>query len=352
MKQTIKRLLGCRSAKETAYRVLCALGIDHRFRRYLADRLLIVMYHGLVEDDSPSPPSWLLLPVSQFDAQLRYLSEHYEVISVGEALCRLMEGQPFTRPTACITFDDGYRNNYTLGWPLLKRHGLPATIYLASEFIDTDRVIWTVRLERMMLLGRGTLDLSDHELGVFELAPGSARAFGRAYDGLKGELYRMPEEAREEVLDAIERRLRLNKVSDFRDFLPMTWGEARRMAEGGLIEFGGHTANHVVVSALGDGAQEDEIRQSMATLEREIGVPPLSFAYPNGSEEDFDDRAKAVLRETSALGALSTIEGLNRRDADLFALKRIAVGGEMTLARFRLLASGCLPTARAWFPTR
>ncbi|MFO0945484.1 MAG: polysaccharide deacetylase family protein [Planctomycetota bacterium] len=346
MKRLLKKLLSSRKTKEFAYATLCALGVDHRFRKYFADRLLIVMYHGLVEDHSPSPPSWLLLSVSRFEAQMHYLKSNYDVISVGEALQRMQEGRPFTRPTACITFDDGYRNNYTLGWPILRRHGLPATIYLASDFIDTDRVIWTIRLERMLLMGNGTLDLSDFDLGEYSLNPALRCSWECSCDRLKGALYRMAEESREEVLEAISRRLGLGDLGAFSDFLPMTWSDARRMAEEGLVEFGGHTANHVVVSALGDEAQEDEIRQSMTTLEREIGVPPLSFAYPNGSEEDFDDRAKAVVRETSALGALSTIEGLNSPGEDMYALKRISVGGEMTLSRFRLLASGFIPMMR------
>ena len=77
---------------------------------------------------------------------MQYLHGHYECLPLDEALSRLRQGQ-LSRPTACVTFDDGYLSNRTIGQPILERFGIPATVYVATSFIGTGATLWTTRLE-------------------------------------------------------------------------------------------------------------------------------------------------------------------------------------------------------------
>ena len=105
-------------------------------------RLLIITYHGIREDASPAR-SWLLLPVSEFVRQMEFLRAHYDVLPIDDALAK--PGN--RRPRACVTFDDGYRNNLELALPVLERLRLPATVYLPTAFIGSSHVLWTTRLD-------------------------------------------------------------------------------------------------------------------------------------------------------------------------------------------------------------
>lgn len=325
-----------------ALTLMRSLGVHHLSRWMNRHRLLAVMYHGLKPVNGKTN-SWLLVSVDAFERQLRYLKKYYDVVSVSEAAQVLERGERFDRPTCCLTFDDGYRNNYTLGWPLLKKYGLPATIYLATDLIGTNQIHWTVKLEQAFLTTPvQVLDLSDLDLPTYDV-----RRDPSACTDLTARIYRCHDEDRERVLHAAFKRLKLSKDFDFSDFLPMSWAEAEEMYESGLVEFGGHTRSHAVVSALDDDQLQLEIAGSMTDISDRFGAPATSFAYPNGTINDFDERAKATVRETGAKVAFSTIRGLNEIDRDLFELRRVHVCNRTSLTEFQMATSGVLATLRS-----
>ena len=98
-----------------------SLRADRLLRRARRRQLLVVCYHGLRADEA-SARHWLLLPTSAFEEQIAFVARHYDCLPVDEALERLRAGR-LTRPTACVTFDDGYTNNLTLGLPVLRVRG-------------------------------------------------------------------------------------------------------------------------------------------------------------------------------------------------------------------------------------
>src|SRR5687767_4364843 len=104
--------------KERIYALACALGLHHVARRLNRRKLLIVVYHGVQEDGAEDNRSWLLLPSSELRRQLQYLQRNYRILDIDEAV-RQLRADALEEPTACITFDDGYRNNAQLALPLL-----------------------------------------------------------------------------------------------------------------------------------------------------------------------------------------------------------------------------------------
>src|SRR5690606_11379545 len=82
------------------------------------------------------------LPAAVFETQMRYLNRHYRVMPLADLAGLLGTGRPLREPVAAVTFDDGYRDNYTSAFPVLRRLGVPATIFLATGYIGGDRVFW------------------------------------------------------------------------------------------------------------------------------------------------------------------------------------------------------------------
>lgn len=332
-----------RLIKERVFRFLCRLGVHHVNRRRNARRLLIVMYHGLVQDDDATPPSWLLLPLSKFREQIDYLRRFYRILPVGEVVERMTAGERWRRPTACITFDDGYKNNLTLGLPILERWRIPATIYLPTGAIGTNETHWTIRLERAFSETKAAdLVLDDWQLGRWPLSG----AKDPAYDALKSHLYRMDEPSRQQLLAVIHDRLGVAREGDFSAFRTMNWDEARQAHATGLIDFGGHTIRHQITSALTEAAVREEVGGSMRAIAEQLPTPPRTFAYPNGTAKDFTDVAKRAVKESGGIAALTTVEGLNSPMADPFALRRMAIDNAMSISEFKLLTSGLLSELR------
>jgi glycosyltransferase involved in cell wall biosynthesis/peptidoglycan/xylan/chitin deacetylase (PgdA/CDA1 family) len=326
-----------RPLKSAAFRSLARLNSDKWVVRSRTDALVVVGYHGLAPHAWTGVKSWLLLPEEEFDRQLQYLAENFEVVAMSEAARRLAEGRPFERPTACITFDDGYKNNFTLAAPILCRRGLPATFYLATGFIGTDEILWMPRLEHALAsTRRPRLNLSDYGLGVYSLGRGAAESFVR----LLSTLYRMPRRRRNRILAAVVERLDPNPNADLSCFEMMSWNDVAAMESMGLFEFGGHTVSHQIVRPLDDEELEMEIGRSIREVAAHVRRPPTTFAYPNGTQDDFDERAKEVLRRHGVEAAVSTIEGVNSSKSDRYALRRVLVGSMMGMDEFRVRVSG------------
>ncbi|ACX52714.1 polysaccharide deacetylase [Ammonifex degensii KC4] len=99
--------------------------------------VIILMYHK-VNPDPRAGGLGLRVPPEKFEWQMRYLKTHgYHVVSMEEAYDYLTRGKPLPPKPVVITFDDGYEDNYLYAWPILKRYGYPATIFLAADAVGS-----------------------------------------------------------------------------------------------------------------------------------------------------------------------------------------------------------------------
>jgi glycosyltransferase involved in cell wall biosynthesis/peptidoglycan/xylan/chitin deacetylase (PgdA/CDA1 family) len=335
--------------KQSAYSVICQTKFDGWFRGRHRDRLVILGYHGIVPDQWNATPSWLMLRASDFTSQMRFLKDHYEIVPIAEAARRIVQHEPFDGPTACVTLDDGYLNNMTVAAPILERMAIPATIYLATGMIGTDQIHWTARLEQAMFRSaRAMLDVSDLGLRRYPLGPHTASSFVR----LVARLYRLTEEPRQRILTVIQTRLGTSPLVDFSQFQMMSWDDVRTLFANGLIDFGGHTVNHQIVEPLNDDELETEIGGSVEEVRRQTNCVSSTFAYPNGTPTDFDERAERVLRDHQVLAAVSTIEGINDSSSPPYALRRITIGSGMSIEEFRVRTSGAIEIAKRMIRVR
>lgn len=314
----------------------CAVGLHHALRRINRRRLLIVCYHGVAEPSDP--PAWLLMPGAAFERQLNYLRSHYRLLPIDDALQELWAGRIRT-PTACITFDDGYLNNLTEALPRLARARAPATVYLATGLIGTERLLWTTELDLAMAACRASAIQVD---GVVSETSVPARSADRAVlaERLKERLKALPARLRRPAHAALLASVGRASDTDGRPFRMLSWDDVRQMEDTGMVKFGGHTVNHEIVSRLDDLELEQEIGGSIRTVQAHVEQATATFAYPNGRPVDFDQRAAAAAAAAGCVAAVSTIEGLNDASTDRFALRRVTLGADIEFDEFRLRTAG------------
>jgi peptidoglycan/xylan/chitin deacetylase (PgdA/CDA1 family) len=329
-----------RGVKAMLYQAASAVAIPHLARRRNCRRLLVLAYHGLRDQAAPAGTSWSLLPIEQFDLQLRYLRRHYSIRFIDDALGDLF-GAGLQEPTACITFDDGYCSNHRLGLPALQQFDVPATVYLATGFIGTDRLIWTIELDLMFQqTRRPRIDLRPIGLSAVRLSGVEDRA--RSARAVIARLKAFHPAARGAALDQIRAELGVEEPAHDAAYAFMDWDEVAAMDASGLISFGGHTVNHEIVVSLDGDALDEEITGSVRTVRERVRSVSSTFAYPNGTAGDFDVRASRVLQRAGCTAAVTTIEGLSDGTTDPFAIRRFNVGNDMKLEEFVMLTSGAL----------
>ena len=326
--------------KNTVAGLLCAAGMPAIARRRHRDLLAILMFHG-VEDEPVSPPCWHVLDSAMYRRQLEYVRKHFNVLPLQEALDRLAAGTLPPRAMA-ITFDDGTRNLATHAVPVLRDLKLPAAVFLATGPMDSDETLWPDRL--WLAIARAT----STEVDLALLGPGTcsldgAANRGAAYAAIANRLKELADAQRITALDEILRALAYRGDGDGGPFRMLSWDEAREMVSDGLVTLYPHTVTHPILARCSDEKVQREIEDSFAAIERETGCSPTIFAYPNGRPQDFDARAKEVLRGRGVRWTLATTAGFADRGCDPLALPRLGVGSDSSFDYFRLMVSGGLP---------
>jgi peptidoglycan/xylan/chitin deacetylase (PgdA/CDA1 family) len=275
-------------------------------------RVQILTFHRVNDDDDPFMPS---LPTAVFAARMAHIARHYTVMTVEDLAAGLQESR-VPRNALAITFDDGYRDNFTHAAPILKRLGLPATIFLVTGHIDTPRALWfdrlalafkTTTVRRIELAGE-----RHHSLGTVgeRLA-----ALGAALAHLK----RLPDDERLASVEGLITSLRPNPERPKR--LMLSWDEVDALRGLGF-SIGAHTVTHPILSRLTPDRAWEEIHGSKAAIEKVLGAPVRGFAYPNGRPDDYNETVTQLVRDAGFTCAVTTRRGLNDTGAQVLELRR------------------------------
>lgn len=281
----------------------------------MSDRLIVLTYHRVHR-------SWDVynrgdVDLAAFDWQMRCLRRYFNVIRLDEAVTRLSAGARLPRRAVCITFDDGYRDNFTTALPVLNKYGLPATFFIATAFLNggimwNDRIIEAVRVTKARIL-----DLTDLGFGAFRLEREQDRvsALATLIDRLK---YEDPAKRDRESLHIVDRANVL-----LRDDLMMLDSHVKELSEYGM-EIGAHTHTHPIVRRLSASDLVSEIGRNRAALESITRKEVRGFAYPNGRKDvDFTTRERDAVASTGMHYAMTTDWGCIRAETDRFSLPRI-----------------------------
>jgi CelD/BcsL family acetyltransferase involved in cellulose biosynthesis/peptidoglycan/xylan/chitin deacetylase (PgdA/CDA1 family) len=238
----------------------------------------IFYYHRVNNDNDPF---FVATPTEVFEAQMRYLARHYRVLSMA-GINRHLERADSTETVVGVTFDDGYRDNYEYAFPILKRYGIPATIFLTTGSLDSREPLWFEQLaEAIKKTPREYLDLEFDIPRRFWLRSDAERLASN--DRLFRILRLLGDNDRRARLDEILGHLGVPKECERREKM-LTWDQVRVM-KAGRIDFGGHTVTHPFLSKLTPGNASWEVSECKRRIENETQSEVEFFAYPNGGEE-------------------------------------------------------------------
>ncbi|MDR7418503.1 MAG: polysaccharide deacetylase family protein [Armatimonadota bacterium] len=189
----------------------------HALRRERAPGVVVLLYHRV----GGGTRSDIDMPVALFERQMRYIRRHCVVVALDDVV-KMAAGSlagRATRDVVVVTFDDGFSDTYDLVYPILRHHGVPATVYVPSLYLETQRPF---------------------DFGGFRQMPAARRP------------------------------------------TPMTWEQAGEMARSGLVTIGAHTHSHADFSTISPEAALRELDESDRLIEARLGFRPRHFAYPWG----------------------------------------------------------------------
>jgi len=266
---------------------------------------VILMYHRIdvVERD----PWRLAVTPARFAEQLAVINEAFHPLPL-QRLRESIATRQIPRAAAVLTFDDGYRDNLTTAKPLLEQHNVPATLFVTTGYLDSERDFWWDELEDVCA----------------ELESDSRTEWQR--------LQRLTRPEREDALDELWRKADRARPATSST---MTSDELLELCASEHFEIGAHTVSHPPLSTLSRRAQIEEIGASKERLEALVGRPVTSFSYPHG---DYSAITRRLVESVGFTAACTTVGGALTSAARPLELPRLHVldwNGDEFEARLR-----------------
>ena len=274
-------------------------------------RLFVLYYHKINGNARPFFGRSVVPDV--FEKQIVYLKRNFNVIDFSR-LQSISHCENAPKDFVIVTFDDGYQDNYLYAFPILKKHGVPATIFLTTGFIGTTNMLWHDRLAWILYNANGGNFKSFNGLNqnlvdeINAFAAGSLNEKIKTLFRLSDILKKYDESRRTETLAKLEVHLNVTKRPNENIHPMLSWQQVREMAAAG-ISFGSHTVNHPVLTQLSTDQALMEIVESKQKIEENIGCAVKVFAYPYGKNTDISLEIVRLIKNCGYKYACSTIKG-------------------------------------------
>jgi peptidoglycan/xylan/chitin deacetylase (PgdA/CDA1 family) len=288
---------------------------------------VILFYHRFKEDNEDCLPEKLW--IRTFESQMYYIKKWYNVTSLNNLVESIKNKKDFEKPTIVVTIDDGFKDNYDLAFPILKKLNLPCTIFLTSGLIGTGEAPWVDEIGYAFQYSRGTSfafpGLFGDELVKISNQKEKTEAWQRIYEKM---LY-LENDLRLSLLKDLLRMLEGDRGHErIRDRVMLTWHEVTQMKENDIY-FGAHTLSHPTLSKMDSKQAMFEISESKRQIEEQLGVQVRHFAIPNGRNEDFTDDLREFCKNCGFVSIVTTSFGVVKKESDLYNLPRISISSSL-----------------------
>jgi peptidoglycan/xylan/chitin deacetylase (PgdA/CDA1 family) len=284
-------------------------------------RLTIVTYHRVTDrkiDQIEDSLSNLFVNVETFEKQILFFKNNYRITSP-EGLCRYVDNGEFPSDLILITFDDGYMDFYQHAYPVLKKHGVPVTMFIVPGKIgNTGRFSfwWDEMFYYMSYMKKREINGSPCHMPVnirdlfVQFNNDTKFMFDKIMDTCSNsEIEDILKSIRDYLGKDVDSHTELNSM--------LNWENMAEISE--LVEFGSHTMNHRNMKYLSGNELYNEIHQSKREIQEKTKKRVVAFSYPNGF---YNPEIVRHVRNAGYRFGFTTDKGINDL-SDLYLMKRI-----------------------------
>lgn len=298
---------------------------DYYYNLLSDESFSIFLFHGVIENRSESIRNYNNKHILDIDFYrlLEGLCDIGVPVSMNQVI-DFCNGKKIPKKSFAITFDDGFENNLKTAEPILRYFNIPATIYVATEFINKNLMSWIDRIEFAFE------QISSFDLNLPWQNFKNVNSFSlkkKVLDEIRDIVKKDKKINQSNLADDIQKQLGLQLTYSNNSELDkkLDWGELKKLSNDTNFIIGGHTHNHSIMSYLNNEALEYEISQSLKCIETNLSIKTIHYSYPEGLEYCYNENVIRKLKEYGILCAPSAEYGTNKINADPFKLKRINV---------------------------
>jgi peptidoglycan/xylan/chitin deacetylase (PgdA/CDA1 family) len=315
--------------KNSLKKVVCPLmyysGYYNYKLRRMNDKAVILMYHRVTDDPDAGVTS------RNFERQMRYIKENMNPVSVSDIAEWLRNGKQIPPKAVAITFDDGYEDNYTNAYPILKDFSIPATIFLTTGYIGTKKIFWWDKVYEIVIKTNcssirmsdlfSTLKINNDKYQYIELDTHKKKKIAinmltTLFKNFKNGKIFEATIVLQKILNVPDDKIEAHPV--------ITWKQIVEMSNNG-IEFGAHTISHPNLCKIDIDEAKKEILLSKTIIEDNINKRANGFAIPFGYSQHYNREVINCIKNAGFLYVCSADSGYISSNDNVYALKRISM---------------------------
>lgn len=314
-------------ARKFIFPLFLKTGVTTLLYKNASKKHLILNYHGVVTSVDLNK-SKNHMSVQDFEQQIQFFIKHFDVLNQSEFLDSYHSGIIPKRPRTLLTFDDGYENNFTNAYPILKKWNVPATIFPVTSLIGTKEATWYDIFD----LNKNQFSSEQSQKALLELASefglisNDQLNFGVLKQNLKS-------------LEIIEKTAFLKKfrtlleidIFNKEEYLEywkiLSESQIKEMNNSGLITFGSHTVNHPNLDAISENNMQLELIESKIRLENILDRKIDSIAFPDGA---YNEKVKQLALEAGYKTLFAVDHRCKTDDDDPSLYQRLSISNTTT----------------------
>ena len=288
------------------------------------NKLTVLLYHGVSNHSYNNIENFSgkHIAVRDFDKHIQFLHKNCTILSMDDVVDIYKNGDAWPKNAVAVTFDDGFKNNYSQAAPILDKYNCPAIFYVCAGMVNTDMMFWVDEIEDCINRTRqARITLSLDESVNLSLKSDADKLY--AIKIIKKYCKKSKKEVKDNLISKLAYQSGINpSVNASPDYPMMSWSEVKELSSSSLFVVGGHTLYHDIMAAQDIKRLRIDIDATISLLDYNLTQSTTHFAYPEGQDNHYSKEVIAALKDRGIVCSPSAIDGVNT-DEDLFNLKRI-----------------------------
>ncbi len=335
--------------------LLSKLPVSNLFNTFYSGRGSVVFMHKIVKDKTDSNRLFLNaaneVTVDYLERLITYLkNKNYRFISLDQLHNELLSSNKSKQKFICFTFDDGYKDNLTLAYPVFKKHNIPFAIYITNCFPNKTASLWWYFIEDI-LLKNDLIELTINSK-LISFSSKTIEEKEATFFALRNLFLKANKSQLENYRKQLEEEYSISE-KEYVAREALSWKEISELSKDSLVTIGCHTANHLPLNQLTKEEVVEEIQVSKKEIEKHINKQVHHFAYPFGTVSEIGKREVEIAKNLSLFKTATTTRTGNifaTHKNHLLSLPRIQVLGTWDdFSILNLYLSGVIPAIKNKF---
>ena len=304
--------------------------MNYTLNTSLENKLNILLYHGVTDIPNEGIINYQgkHIHVGEFISQMEFIKKKCSPLSIDEWVEIRRNNKKIPKYPTIISFDDGFKNNFTVAAPILDKLRIPSVFYITTGVIDTNKMFWVDIIEQCInYCEKDSIELFLDRKTYYDLKSNKSKS--KALISIKKFCKNSQSDKKDEILNDLINQTDITPKKDLHDnYETLSWKDIRQMNNNKLFTIGGHTVSHNILSSINHQSLDYQILECINKLSKELQSKIIHFSYPEGQKNHYNKKVISRLKKYGIICCPTAIHGYNDFSDNLFNLKRVMVGFE------------------------